>query len=475
MILAGIVSESPLILTQQVPPMHRKALDDLIEWKDKPLRKPLVIRGARQVGKSHLVRMFAAAHFDNLVEVNLEAAPNLSDLFAPNDPRQIVDRLELQFNTTITEGKTLLFLDEIQAAPSVFASLRYFFEQMPGLHIVAAGSLLEFVLGTQGFSVPVGRIEYLHLGPMQFDEFLLAVGEQRLAGFLDKWRPGADLPDSVHLRLMDQFRHFVAVGGMPGVVAAYVQAGAHRQVEQVKHSILATYRDDFGKYGARINHRNVQTVFDAVPAQVGNRLKYASIDRETRSINLSAAMDLLCRARVCNKVRRTPANGVPLEYQADDAAFKVLFLDVGLMNTKLGLSLLDFLHTPDLMAVNSGAVCEQVVGQHLLYSNPSYQDPELYFWSRDKASSAAEVDYVIAVGPQVVPIEVKAGATGRLKSLHMFMREKRGDLAVRLNGDHPSLLDARTSIADGDNTSFRLLSVPLYMVTQVRRLTGELI
>jgi len=457
---------------RMVSAMHRNALNDLVEWKDKPLRKPLVIRGARQVGKSHLVRMFAAAHFDNLVEVNFETASNLADLFTSNDPRLTVDRLELQFNTTITPGKTLVFLDEIQAAPAVFVALRYFYEQMPELHLVAAGSLLEFAPGSQGFAVPVGRIEYLHLGPMQFDEFLLAVGEQRLAAFLDEWIPGRDLPDSIHQRLTDLFRRFIAVGGMPGVVAAHVQAGTHRQVEEVKHSILATYQDDFGKYGARVNHRNVRTVFGAIPAQVGNRLKYANIERDTRSAELSAALDLLCRARVCTKVRRTPANGVPLAYQADDTNFKALFLDVGLMNTRLGLSMLDFMRSSDLMAVNQGAICEQVVGQHLLYSAPSCQEPELYFWSRDKASSAAEVDYVIAVGPRVVPVEVKAGATGRLKSLHMFLREKKANFAVRLNSDLPSLLEARTSIADGDNTTFRLLSLPLYMVTQVRRLIG---
>lgn len=272
---------------------------------------------------------------------------------------------------------------------------------------------------------------------------------------------------------MGLFRLFLVVGGMPGAVAGYAENQSLRAAEEIKHSILSTYKDDFGKYGGRVKHQRLLMLFQKIPALVGSRFKYANVDRDERAADLAKALDLLCLARVVYRVRHSSANGVPLGAQSKDSNFKALFLDVGLMNTALGLSLLDDERAEDVLLVHSGAVCEQVVGQHLLHSLPFYQEPELYFWSREKANAAAEVDYVLAEGASIVPIEVKAGATGRLKSLHVFLREKYLAFAIRLNGDAPSTLQTETALPDGESLPFALLSIPLYLVGQTRRLARE--
>ena len=450
--------------------MYRFALDYLKTWKGKSGRKPLVIRGARQVGKTHLVRDFAQELFESVVEFNFERNPELGSVFACNSPREIVGILELRFNTTITPGKTLLFLDEIQAAPQVIPVLRYFLEEAPELHVVAAGSLLEFALFDFPHSMPVGRIEYLHLGPMQFEEFLLARGEQRLVDYLDSFAPGEIVPGIIHQQLLDAFKCFLIVGGMPEAISSYLRKESFREAEEIKHSILSTFKDDFGKYSGRVPHVRLQKLFGRLPALVGSRFKYVRVDREEPARAIGRALDLFCLARVAHRVRHTSANGVPLGAEAKDNAFKTLFLDVGLMSTALGLTLLDFERAEELLLVNSGAICEQVVGQHLLHSLPFYQEPDLFYWTRQKSTSSAEVDYVIAEGQRIIPVEVKAGKTGRLKSLHSFLREKDLAFGLRLNSDLPSLLEARTVLADGRNVPFRLLSLPLYMVGQIRRL-----
>lgn len=453
--------------------MHRFALRYLADWKCRSSRKPLVVRGARQVGKSFLVQMFAADQFDTLLEINFERDPDAAGLFESKSPRKIVPLLEARFNRDLKPGSGLLFLDEIQAAPEVFAALRYFHEEMPGLHVIAAGSLLEFVLEEHSFSMPVGRVEYLHLGPMQFEEFLLALGRDKLKALLDGYGPGESTPEAIHAELLRLFRQFVIIGGMPEAVRSFAETGSYRDSEPVKQSILSTYRDDFSKYRGRVPHRRVDKVFTKAPQLVGQKFKYSHVDRDDRAARLAAALDLLCLARVTHRVRHTAANGVPLGAEADDRNFKVLFMDVGLLCRSCGLGAADIEAAEDVMLVNAGAVCEQFIGQHLLYSRPFYEEPELYRWMRQKRSSAAEVDYVTAIGQQIVPVEVKAGKTGTLKSLHLFLMEKRRELGLRFNSDRPSLLDGETSVAGRARKHFRLLSLPLYMVGQARRLCRE--
>lgn len=449
--------------------MKRDALDYLIEWNSRKNRKPVIIRGARQVGKSFLVRMFAEQASYELVEINFEFSPELSDLFKSNDPKTILPLLELKMNRKIIPEKIVLFLDEIQAAPSVLASLRYFYEIMPQLHVIAAGSLLEFVLDDHSFSMPVGRIEYLHLGPMTFEEFLVASKHNNLYEFLMTYSMQTDLPDIIHRELLDHLRKYLVIGGMPEVIKTYHETGSLRNCEMVKQSVLSTYRDDFSKYGKRVNHQRLQKVFNVIPAMVGNKLKYVNISREDKPGSIESALHMLELARVIYRVCHSSANGIPLGAQVNRRQSKPLFLDIGLQCRALGLNLLDFEKPDSIMMINAGAICEQFIGQHLLYSNEFFIEPELNYWVREKIQSAAEVDYVIAHGQRVIPVEVKAGKTGTLKSLQVFLQEKKIDLALRFNTDMPSVTHAHTTVP-GKSQQFTLLSLPLYMVGQIKRL-----
>jgi predicted AAA+ superfamily ATPase len=451
--------------------MYRSALNYLAEWKSRQNRKPLVLRGARQVGKSFLVRQLAKESFANLVEINFEQMPDVASFFVSKTPRTILPLLEARFNAPFEPGKTLLFLDEIQAAPEVFAALRYFHEETPDLHVIAAGSLLEFVLREHSFSMPVGRIEYLHLGPMSFEEFLQAMGREKLQQWLASFSLSDAVPDGMHQALMSLVRRYCVVGGMPEAVAAFAQNNSFPECEQVQQSILSTYRDDFFKYASKVQHRRVEKIFVKLPQLVGRKFMFSHVDHEERSRDLGAALELLCLARVAHKVRHSHGNGVPLGAEADDRTFKALFLDVGLLCRACGVRVLDVERAGDPMLVNAGAVCEQLVGQHLLLSGAFYEEPSLYCWMRDKPNSSAEVDYLLAHGPHVIPVEVKAGATGRLKSMHLFLSEKNRDFGLRFNSDVPSLLDARTPQIDGNTRPFRLLSLPFYLIGQARRLS----
>lgn len=453
--------------------MHRFALDYLKKWKAKPNRKPLVIRGARQVGKTYLVRRLAGESFKHLIEVNFERDPDLALMFKSNDPAKISQLLELQYDIPAVPGETLLFLDEIQAAPDILVSLRYFYEELPEQHVIAAGSLLEFSFDEPNFSMPVGRIEFMHMGPMQFEEFLIADGKERLADYLNNFHLDDEMPETVHRHLMEKLKIFLVTGGMPEAVAVYLNTGSWQECESVKHALLTAFQNDFSKYGKKVTHRRLWILFKKIPLIIGQKFKFVNVDRNERAEDLAKALDMLCRALVCFRVHHSSCSGIPLGAAADEKKFKLLFLDAGLMATSAGLNLLDFEKAEDIMTVNAGAVCEQCVGQHLLYSLPFYQQPELYYWMREKKNSSAEVDYVISKGMSLVPVEVKAGKSGTLKSLHLFLREKRQSFGVRFNSDIPSVHDTQTSLPDGQHISYRLLSLPIYMVGQMQRLVSE--
>ncbi len=449
--------------------MFRAAICDLKNWQT----KPLVVRGARQVGKTYLIRQFGHECFHNTVELNFERQPELAQLFTSKDPNQILPLIELQYNAAINAGETLLFLDEIQAAPQVFEALRYFFEERPDIHVIAAGSLLEFALTEPSFAVPVGRIEYLYLGPMTFEEFLLAQGKERLVSFIRSFEFPATIPDPLHHQLLDAVRQYLVVGGMPASVFAYTRSASLADTESEKQSILETFAEDFGKYVRRADPDRLHKVFTRLPLLIGQRLKYAHIDRDDQARNLAHALSLLCKALVAWRVHHSVCNGVPLRAEIKETVFKPLFLDVGLMSSACGLNLLDFTSATDVLQVNQGSVCEQFVGQHLLYGQPSFVRPELFFWMREKPSSNAEVDYAISMGTKIIPVEVKAGKTGTLKSLQVFLKTKAQKIGVRVNSAPPTCHTANYALPRMADQSFELVSIPFYLVGQLRRLLGE--
>lgn len=458
--------------------LDRHELSYLKAWATRASRKPLVIRGARQVGKSTLVREFARLARMTLVEINLERNPELGQAFEIADPGHVLATLTLLTGHAVTPGETLLFLDEVQAVPRALATLRYFYEEMPDLHVVAAGSLLELALEEKGFSMPVGRIEYLNLGPMHFEDFLVAVGQPRLAEHLRTFElAGNPFPDALHRQCLGLLRQYWVVGGLPEAVAAYASTtagppGDFVHVARIQQNLLATYRDDFSKYSHGRLRDRMQLVFDRLPAMVGRKFAYVGVSREHRAAELADALTHLCMARVAWKVRRTAANGLPLDAEVYERYFKCLTVDVGIMCAALRLNVVD-LGREDPVLVNGGAVAEQFVGQHLLASGPHYETPTLHYWAREAKSASAEIDYVTTIGPCIVPVEVKAGTTGSLRSLHQFLAEKRCDFGVRFNADRPSLMEDTRQLADGSTISFRLLSLPLYLVGQIQRLARK--
>ncbi len=457
--------------------LYRRYEQFLARWFAKKKRKPLVIRGARQVGKSTLVRRFAQHNKLSLLEVNLEQHRELSRVFVKLDPRQIIAELEAIAEVRV-DTDVLVFLDEIQATPPALAALRYLYEQYPSVPVIAAGSLLEFTLKDYAFSMPVGRVEYLHMGPMSFGEFLFALGKHVLADRLSEVEAGEALPQAMHEKLLALQRQFLLVGGMPEAVAEYARTGSMVLVGDVQQSILSTYKDDFNKYarGDAVQVR-LSTVFHYVPGAIGSKIKYTSISREDRSRELKAAIHLLSLARVILSVYHSDCSGLLLESQKNLAVYKCLFLDVGLMNRLLGLDERVIRSWDERSLINEGGLAEQFVGQHLFYRGEPNREPNLHYWLREGKANNAEVDYVIAHGGRVVPIEVKAGRTGSLRSLHQFVRAKSSALAVRFDLGQPSLQDLQHPVRVGTKTedvSYRLLGLPLYLVEQLERLLSQL-
>lgn len=449
--------------------MERSAEILLAHWHDNPRRKPLVIRGARQVGKSTLVRQFAEQKRLHLREINLERHLGLDAVFATLDVQHILRELEGLIGQPIDQPDSALFLDEIQATPHALQALRYLYEERPQLPIIAAGSLLEFTLGNAPFSMPVGRIEYLHLGPMSFEEFLLAVDPQLLS-YLGAEDPLRAIPATAHARLLTRQREYLLVGGMPEAVLVFAQTGSLAEVAAAQRSILDTYRDDFAKYARGAALLRLHTLFDYAPRAVGQKVKYSNISRQENARELRAAVAMLGKARVISPVVHSHCSGLPLPADADAATYKLLFLDVGLMNRACGLDWLAISSLDERALVNEGAIAEQFIGQHLLYGDGGREAPRLHYWLREGKAKNAEVDYVISRGEHIVPVEVKAGKSGALRSLHQFARHKGSDLAVRFDLNPASIQRVQHRIDPSTSVTFDLLSAPLYMVGQLHRL-----
>lgn len=446
--------------------MRRDAEKELVLWKNQEDRYPLLVRGARQVGKSYLVETFAKENFHTSVTVNFEFQPQLKECFTTLNPLEIITRLQLMLGIQIDEENTLVFLDEIQECPQAITSLRYFKEKMPRLPVIGAGSLLEFALQSSRFKMPVGRIHFLYLEPLSFSEFLDASGNQQLRQYLAKVKISDRIEDAIHEKLLELLRSYLIVGGMPAVLIAYLGNKNISACQNIQTGLLQTFRGDFGKYAKTAQHKYLQKVFDAAPRLVGQRIKYVNIDAEVKSRDLRNALELLTMAGIIYPIYLSKASGVPLGAQIDERKLKLNFLDIGLMQNACGLQT-QISFERDFMQINSGAVAEQFVGQELRAHGNKHQPSRLFFWAREKKGSQAEVDYVISIGSEIFPVEVKAGKTGRLKSLKLFLEEKKAvptgrqaEIGIRISQEKLSFYD-------------RILSLPIYMVEQLPRLVQE--
>jgi len=450
--------------------MYRHQLEYLKRWLQKKNRKPLIIRGARQVGKSTLVELFALENKGNLYNVNLERFPELNEAFASKDPDKIIAQLEILPNMPNSSENLLLFLDEIQSVPEAIPTLRYFYEDKPELPLLSAGSLLEFALNDHKFSMPVGRVQYLHMGPMRFSEFLLAIGEERLATLIMNYQYGDVISGIAHKRLLELLRSYYFVGGMPEAVGIFADTKNYREVSEVHNSIIDTYREDFPKYAGGRNLTRMLNVFNFAARNVGAKVKYSNISSQDQSATLKKDLELLMMARVISKVVHSHCTGLPLQADMEEKTFKLLFLDVGLMNAISGLNWRVLSQLDEMKLINEGTIAEQFIGQHLQGILSDTPNRELTYWLREGRANNAEVDFVVGLQGHVIPIEVKAGATGSMKSLHQFMGEKGGDLAVRFDASLPAEFEIDTTIRKGNDTkavNYRLLSLPIYLVERL--------
>lgn len=434
---------------------------------------PLVLRGARQVGKTWLVRELARERGLDLVELNFERETGLARHFKSNDPRAVLAELSLALGRDLRPEGALLFLDEIQAAPEIFAKLRWFAEELPDLPVIAAGSLLDLSLGDRRHGVPVGRVSYLHVEPMGFAEFLRAHGRTPLLETLSRWTPARRLPAAAHEQGSAWFHRYSMVGGMPAAVSADVSGASPRDVRTLQRELVAAFRDDFAKYAGRMDRAVLDGTLLAVAASLGRKFVYARAGEGIKQHQAKRALELLAAARVCHLVRHTAANGIPLGGQTKDTFRKAIVLDVGLLHALLGTPAAQKFPDLDQLAPAVRAqVAEQVVGQSLrLCGESSGSGPELYYWTRE-GGRPGEIDYVVELSTRIVPVELKAGASGAMKSLHQFVHEKKLNLAVRFDRNPPSSADLDLRTTQGDRVRYRLLSLPPYLAFRLPAAVG---
>lgn len=438
--------------------MKRIIFQELLAWKNASRHKPLLLRGARQIGKTFIAETLGA-EFSSCVTINFELQPDFKKHFDSLDPFQILKRLSL-FAGHITPGKTLLFLDEIQECPQAITALRYFYEKLPDLHVLGAGSLLEFALEAENFSMPVGRVESLFMQPFSFEEFLAALGFTKLCDYLGELTLAGGMDTALHGQMLALLKDYLIVGGLPEAIREFCDDRSQNKYHRSHLALLQGYRGDFGKYATKARFACLEKMFAAVPGLVGQRFKYSHVDRDVPSRDFKVALTLLEKAGVVKKVHAVSGHGLPFLKDAEERKFKMIFLDVGLMQCACGLEP-QIVLAEDIMQTNMGAVTEQFVGQNLLTLGDPYADAGLYFWAKDVKQSQAEVDYLIEVDGVIYPVEVKSGKTGWLKSLKRFLKEHpKSPFGIRLSGHELSYHD-------------HVLSIPLYAVNQLKRLVRE--
>ncbi len=442
--------------------MYRFFCEHLKYWKNKINRKPLIISGARQTGKTYIVRQFANKNFDNLLEINFERNLEICQLFELGDTQAILNNLEIFFDTKITPGKTLIFFDELQTCPKAIEKLRYFYEDHPDLHLIAAGSLLNLTLNEFKYSMPVGRVEFAYLYPMNFFEFLMAIEQHSIYQYLQNFSLKTQIPEPIHSKILNLLSLYYLIGGMPEAVKVYVQTNSLKEVENVHESILTSLQFDFAKYGTRKQQQILIKLLRYLPKALGRKFKYVAVDKNLRSDEIRRSLELLEHARILHRLYHTSASTPPLEYAINPKIFKPVFLDIGLANHLLHLRLT----TPEILLENRGALAEQFIAQQLLTLPPFYLERKLFYWQREKKNAEAELDLITEHNSKVLPIEIKSGKEGRLKSLQVYMYEKKLKLAIRFYAGLPKLQNVSANIRLKNGTKhvrFQLLSLPLYL------------
>lgn len=443
----------------------------LLEWKDDPFRKTLLLRGARQVGKSTAVRELAK-NFKYFIEVNLEKRPDIQNLFENlHDVKEIANRISAIYDVAVEAGSTLLFIDEIQFSKGAIKMLRYFKEDFPELHVVAAGSLLEFVLADLP-SFGVGRITSFFMYPFSFEEFLIANGKKAWVKEIGKATCTHPVFEELHNEIIELWRTFILVGGMPEAVAAWVATKNYLKCFEVLQDIRQSYFDDFEKYSSKISPEILRNTLRSVVEQNGKKFVYSRIGEGYRGDVVKEALDALCRAGLIKEISMTSANGLPLGAEVKSKYTKYLVMDTGLMLRIQGMDTdndseaADFIfNSTTIDLVNKGSIAEMFAGlEFVKHSNPRIPI-DLFYWENTAKGASAEVDFITTYKNSVMPIEIKSGTSGKMKSLRLFITSRNLPGGIRSSLENFTTLD----ISDGGiNRTIHI--IPLYALYNFRNI-----
>ena len=431
--------------------LNRKIDNELSVWSRDSNRKPLLVRGARQVGKTASVRKLAE-QFEYFIEINFEEQKQVHQLFSGDiSPDEICENLSILYNIPVVEGKTLLFFDEIQSCLPAISSLRFFYEKLPAVHLVAAGSLLEFAF-EEIPSFGVGRIRSFFMYPFSFDEFLLACGEELLLKAKQNASIQNPLSLPLHQKLLKYLKRFMVLGGMPEVVVNFVKNKNVTMCQRTLNDLALSLKDDFAKYKKRVPALRISEIFESIVQQSGGKFVYSKAITQANHRQIKEAVDLLVKAGLVIPVTHTSANGLPLGAESNAKKRKLLIFDTGIFQCLLGLDISDFIFSDDFQLINKGSLAEQFVGLEILKASSCYSQTNLYYWHREALNSNAEVDYVINKSDNIIPVEVKSGTKGSMRSMYIFLDEKKKNTGCRFS------LEPYTSYN-------KIVAYPLYAVS----------
>lgn len=439
---------------------NRKIVDYLVEWKDRKARKPLVLRGARQVGKTSAVLMFAEKYFENIIHLNLEKPEHLSLFREEVSLGNFEKTIQIKFHRKIIPKKTLIFIDEIQNSQAMIRLLRFFYEERPDIHVVAAGSLLQAKIDKERLALPVGRIEYAYLYPMDFFEYLEAKEENELLKFLRNVSSSEHIPSGIHETALEVFYEYTMIGGMPEIVKIFLEEKDLEGLKSIYSSLFTSYVEDVYKYSSLANSRYLRHVIERAPSFAGNNITYEKFgESHYRSREMRMAFEALEKVMLLYQVQATKSTELPLIPQRKRPK-KLLFLDAGLMNYQMGIQE-NFLNLKNLNDFYRGRVAEQIIGQNILAQFMAFP-PKVFYWAREKPKGSAEVDFCINRKGTILGIEIKSGKSGRLRSLFVFGSLAKNSRLIRIyNGE---LKIEKIKI---DNKNLALVSLPFYLAPRI--------
>ena len=436
--------------------MERKALKQLLTWKDKRKRKPLLMTGVRQCGKTYLIKEFGKKEFEEVAYFNFDGNMGLQSIFEYDfNVSRIVEELsDVVYGKKIVAGKTLVVFDEIQDCPRAIQSLKYFCEDMPELHIIAAGSLLGVALRKQGISFPVGKVDRMEMYPMSFEEFVIADGGEKYLNAISKFDYEREIPELYTVPLEKYLKNYYIVGGMPEAVQTWVDTHNYREVEDIQDRILKDYADDFGKHTSEDTATKIRLIWNAIPSQIArdnNKFIFSHVKQGARAKDLEDALEWIVNAGIAYKLNMVPTPELPLSGMADTTYFKVYMSDVGLLRKKSNINYRTILDGDSSYIHFKGALTENYVMTQL-----KSMGIESYFW---RTKTDAEIDFITDYEGVLLPIEVKAADNTKAKSLHSFCNRYKPKLAIKTS---------LKNVGDNMDKETHVWNIPLYALFRLK-------